>query len=130
MEIPLVIIESPFKPTVDPSKDRMCYERELAEHVAYARASMHDCLLRGEAPYASHLLYTQEGVLCDDIPEEREMGIEAGLAWGRCADLTAVYIDFGISKGMKRGIHRARSLGRAIEYRSLYGNLLPKEDTV
>jgi hypothetical protein len=38
-------------------------------------------LLRGESPIASHLLYTQPGILKDDVPEERPLGIEAGLAW-------------------------------------------------
>jgi hypothetical protein len=61
-------------------------------------------------------------VLDDKIPEERELGIESGLAWGRCADLTAVYTDLGTSEGMKRGIMHARELGRPVEYRSLYGH--------
>lgn len=115
----LVIIESPYK-GID--------YKELEQNIAYARACMRDALLRGEAPYASHLLYTQEGVLDDKIPAEREHGIEAGLAWGRCADATVVYIDRGIFDGMKRGIKRARELGRPVEYRSLYGNPLPTED--
>lgn len=41
---------------------------------------MLDALDRGEAPYASHLLYTQ--MLDDTIPAERELGIKAGFAWG------------------------------------------------
>ena len=43
--------------------------------MAYARACVADCLRRGEAPIASHLLYTQPGVLDDDVPEERAQGI-------------------------------------------------------
>lgn len=45
----LVIVESP-------------YAGDVKTNVAYARAAIRDCLMRGEAPYASHLLYTQEGV--------------------------------------------------------------------
>lgn len=67
-----VVVESPYAGNV---------ERNLA----YARACLHDCLLRGEAPIASHLLYTQPGVLDDDRPEERKLGIEAGLVWGALA---------------------------------------------
>jgi hypothetical protein len=114
-----VLLESPYK-----GKDWS----EVEENLRYARSCMHDALARGEAPFASHLLYTQEGVLDDKVPEDRERGITAGLLWGECAELTVVYIDRGIGEGMKRGIRRARELGRPVEYRSLYGNLLPTED--
>jgi len=104
----LVILESP-------------YAGEVEKNVAYARACMRDCLYKGEAPYASHLLYTQEGVLDDLIPEERELGIEAGLAIGKTFDATVVYTDRGISRGMKYGIERAEREGRPVEYRTLEG---------
>ena len=61
-----VILESPYAGNV-----------ELNER--YARACMADCLRRGEAPYASHLLYTQPGVLDDLVPEQREIGIRVAL---------------------------------------------------
>lgn len=102
----LVIVESPYAGDVEANE-------------AYARAAIRDCLMRGEAPLASHLLYTQPGVLDDSIPEERELGIDAGLAWGRVADATVVYIDRGISNGMSQGINRAAMRMRPIEYRSL-----------
>lgn len=75
--------------------------------------------LRPLKPMASHLLYTQEGILDDDIPEERELGIKAGLRWAKHADLRAVYTDFGISKGMQKGIEHANQEGQKIEFRSL-----------
>lgn len=102
----LVIIESP-------------YAGDVLKHIDYARACLRDSLLRGEAPIASHLLYTQIGVLDDDIPEERKMGIHAGLAWGLHASLTAVYADLGISRGMELGILAARHAIRPVEYRYL-----------
>lgn len=104
----LVIVESPFAGDID-------------ENVAYARAALRDCLDRGEAPYASHLLYTQPGVLDDTDADQRRHGIEAGLAWGRMASATVVYTDLGISPGMKQGIDRARLEGRQIEFRSING---------
>ena len=114
-----VLLESPYKG----------YDwRDVEENLRYARACMHNCLLRGEAPYASHLLLTQEGILDDKIPNERALGIEAGLLWGECAETSVVYIDRGIGEGMKKGIRRARELGRPVLYRSLYGNPLPTED--
>ena len=104
----LVIIESP-------------YAGDIEHHVAYARAAMADCLARGEAPYASHLLYTQPGVLRDHDPAERRLGIEAGLVWGEAAESTVVYDDLGISAGMQQGIDRAIAAGRMVEFRSLPG---------
>jgi hypothetical protein len=59
-------------------------------------------------------------VLDDDDPADRELGIEAGLAWGPEADATVVYVDRGISSGMQRGIDRAKREGRPVEYRALY----------
>jgi len=101
-----VLVESPFA-------------GDVWNNIEYARACMADCLKRGEAPFASHLLYTQEGVLNDNVPEERELGIEAGLLWGRFAKRTVVYVDRGISRGMRAGIARAITEGRPVEFRSL-----------
>lgn len=101
-----VILESPFAGGV-------------ARNVAYARACVRDCLRRGEAPIASHLLYTQPGVLRDDVARERSLGIAAGLAWVAVADATVAYTDLGISTGMRTGIDRAEAAGRPVEYRSL-----------
>lgn len=102
----LVIIESPYAGNVE-------------RNVLYAREAVRDSLLRGEAPIASHLLYTQEGILQDDIPEERVKGIDAGLAWRRVADATVVYVDLGLSAGMMQGILAAQERGIPVEFRSL-----------
>lgn len=106
----LVIIESPLAGDFERNK-------------AYARACMADCLRRGEAPYASHLLYAQPGILDDTVPEERELGITAGLEWGKMAAATVVYEDLGISDGMVRGIARAIAESRPVEYRKIPGLL-------
>lgn len=104
----LVIVESPFAGDVE-------------RNIEYARAAARDCLLRGEAPFASHLLYTQDGILNDDTPEERAHGIAAGLEWGTVADATVVYTDLGTSKGMTLGVAHAEMSGRPVEYRTLPG---------
>jgi hypothetical protein len=101
-----VILESPFA-------------GDIERNVAYARACVRDSLSRGEAPIASHLLYTQPGVLRDEVPDERQWGIDAGLAWSAQAEATVVYTDHGISSGMKYGIANAEKAGRPIEFRSL-----------
>jgi hypothetical protein len=104
----LVLLESP-------------YAGDTERNLRYLRACMRDCLLRGEAPFASHALYTQPGVLQDEVPTERALGIEAGLQWGRMAARTVVYADLGISRGMEQGVSRARAEGRGVEFRHLGG---------
>lgn len=103
-----VLVESPFAGDV---------ERNLR----YLRACMRDCFLRGELPFASHALYTQPGVLDDNDPAERQLGIDAGLAWGAHAVKTVVYTDLGMSRGMRYGIDNATAAGRPVEYRTLPG---------
>lgn len=101
-----VVIESP-------------YAGDVAENLAYAKRCVIDCLRRGESPYASHLFFTQDGILDDLKPEERRLGIEAGFAWGAAADRVAVYVDRGISGGMRLGIEKARSRGIHVQVRAL-----------
>jgi hypothetical protein len=103
-----VILESPY--AGDTPED-------VSRNTAYAAQCMLDSLRLGEAPMVSHLLYTQ--VLDDRIPEDRRLGIEAGLAWGDVAEATVVYVDFGITKGMREGIERALAAGRPVEKRSI-----------
>jgi hypothetical protein len=102
----LVILESPYAGDID-------------ANVEYARACVRDSLARGEAPIASHLLYTQPGILRDEIEDERRWGIDAGLAWSRVAEATVVYVDRGISRGMEYGIANAERAGRTVERRTL-----------
>jgi hypothetical protein len=104
----LVIVESP-------------YAGDIERNVAYARACMADCLQRGEASYASHLLYTQPGVLRDEVPEERKAGIEAGFAFRRIADVSAFYVDLGWSNGMYLGREHCEKTGKEYEIRKLGG---------
>lgn len=107
----LVIVESPFAGDVE-------------KNILYTRLCVRDSLSRGEAPIASHLLYTQKGILNDNIPEERQWGIDAGLAWRVVAEASVVYQDFGISRGMQYGINAAEASGKTIEYRTLPPELM------
>lgn len=109
-----VLLESPFAGKGNTKEDRLADEQL---NIAYARACMHDCFMRDEAPYASHLLYTQDGVLDDDVPDERELGIEAGLLWGEAAEKSVFYLDRGLSGGMKYGLRRAIDQDRPFEFR-------------
>jgi hypothetical protein len=102
----LVIIETPFK-------------GDECRNVKYLSAALIDSLHRGEAPFASHAIYTLPGVLDDNDPAERELGMVAGFAWQRVANKTVVYKDLGISSGMVKGINLALSNGLELEFRSL-----------
>ena len=87
---------------------------------AYGRSAVRDCLMRGEAPIAGHLLYTQPGVLRDREPSERVWGMLAGQSWFKQADALVVYEDYGISEGMEKDIALYLSHQCYIEYRKLY----------
>lgn len=106
-------------PKITPVAIESPYAGNVAYNLKYGRACMADCIKRGEAPFASHLLYTQPGVLDDTIPEERELGIQAGLELEKSLVYTVVYTDLGTSKGMEEGIKAAHSVGREVIYREL-----------
>lgn len=101
-----VILESPYAGFVE-------------RNIKYARLCVKDSLQRGEAPIASHLLYTQEGILDDTIEHERTQGINAGLKWKEVADLQVFYIDYGISKGMQYGMDYAKEHNIPFETRTI-----------
>ena len=101
-----VILESP-------------YAGNIERNIEYARKCLRDSLGRNEAPIASHLLYTQDGVLNDDVEEERMWGINAGLAWKEVADLHVFYIDFGMSGGMKYALEYASKNNINVEFRTI-----------
>ncbi len=109
--IKFVDIESPYSA---PTK------ADVKRNIRYARAAVRDCLLKGETPYASHLFFTQTGILDDNIIEDRERGINAGkYIIQKLGAITVVYTDLGISKGMEFGIELAKKDGRRVEFRSL-----------
>ena len=108
-----VVIESPYKGSPESPWG------DVDRNLRYLRAAMADCFRRGEAPFASHGLYTQDGVLDDKIPEERKQGIQGGLVWGDLAEARVVYTDLGITPGMVIGIDRARQHQQPVEYRAL-----------
>ena len=104
----IVAIESPFKGDVPRNKK-------------YARACMRDCFMKNEIPFASHLLYTQRGILDDTRPTERKIGIATAfeLLEKIKPDKHVIYTDLGVSDGMVFGIIEAKLNGRDVEYREL-----------
>ena len=101
-----VILESP-------------YAGDIERNVEYARKCVKDSLLRGEAPIASHLLYTQDGILDDDIQSERRLGIDAGHAWRFVAKKFVFYTDYGWSKGMDKALQLVKAMGAEFEFRKI-----------
>lgn len=101
-----VIIESP-------------YAGDVSDNLIYARRALYDSLMRGEAPLASHLLYTQ--VLMDSRAGERILGVEAGYSWMEKADLIAFYVDLGWSNGMRLAQNMACHFDIPCEARSICG---------
>jgi len=85
----LVIIESPYK-------------GDWVRNLSYLELCIQDSFSRGEVPFASHGFYTR--FLDDNKPEQRKQGMLAGFEIMRRADLVAVYLDLGVSDGMREGI--------------------------
>lgn len=104
----LVILESPYRGNV------------LANE-QYARRAMKDSIVRGEAPFASHLLYTQKGILDDAQRDDRELGIRLGFAWSHCADMHVFYTDLGWSKGMIDALAFCKRTHMDFEFRAVFG---------
>lgn len=116
-EKPFTVIESPFSaPDVD----------GLVRNVQYTMLAVRDSLNRDEAPYASHLFYTQ--MLDDNNQDERQLGMDAGLTICHHAKQTAVYTDYGTSRGMQYGIETAKSAGRRVVERRLFPNASSPEE--
>ena len=101
----LVVIESPYS------------GKYREANVAYARRALRDSIDRGEAPFASHLLYPQ--VLDDTKRKLRRLGLSRAFLWYEQAELMAVYMDLGTSAGMTEGLQVARKLGLPVERRWL-----------
>lgn len=105
---PIVVIESPFAGNTE--HERLAYR-------LYAKRALLHSIVVGESPFASHMLYTQ--VLDDDKPEDRALGISAGLSFYDVAKICAVYSDYGISGGMHEGIKAARASGVLVDFRTI-----------
>ena len=107
-----VTVESPFAATETAS---------VADHETYLRRCLNDCFVRGEAPFASHGLYP--GALDDDVPGQRQLGIQAGFAVAARLEKRVVYTDYGVTRGMQEGITHAKKIGQHVEERSIGRNL-------
>lgn len=83
------------------------YAGDTTRNVAYAQAAMIDSIRRGEAPFLSHLLYTQ--VLDDTVGVERCLGFELEWSWAQMTEHVASYEDYGASPGMHQTAARLQN---------------------
>ena len=99
-----VVIESPYAGDTD-------------VNLEYLDNCIRDCLVRGETPYASHLMLTS--ALDDMIPSERMLGIEAGMQMAKVCEYVVAYVDHGESPGMVIAINRHLKEGRQVHMRKI-----------
>jgi hypothetical protein len=113
----LTVVESPLRGAVPascptwlaPLVERI--ERERNRH--YAFECMRAELRCGRAPYASHVLFDQPGLLDDATPKERALGMDVGQAWSAVGHERIFFGDRGLSSGMRYGSTKAREIGQA-----------------
>ncbi len=103
------------------------YAGNIEHNTIYAQLCMRDSIINhNEAPFASHLLYTQPNILCDANPQERILGIKTGLEFTQATSKTVVYTDLGITPGMENAIDAANRNGVELEMRKLSKNYWEK----
>jgi len=128
MSRPLVLILSPYRGKIayalDSDTESMrlfLIESKTRENVSYALECAKDSTARGEAPFASHLLYPQ--FLDDNDREQRRIGFECERAWidavTRDSLLVAVYMDKGLSEGMQETLEYCINNRVRVEFRKL-----------
>lgn len=88
------------------SSFRAATPEEAHANVRRARALCKYALSKGYTPYAPHLLLTQ--FLADENPEERKLGIEAGLAvMAKCEAFFVCSEDLETSRGARAELDSA-----------------------
>ncbi|MHA2085687.1 MAG: DUF7768 domain-containing protein [Candidatus Thorarchaeota archaeon] len=93
------------------------YAGDVEKNRLYALACAKDMFERGEAPFASHLLYPR--FLEKYNMQQRAEGLEAGLSWTPVAQKVLLYTDLGISGGMAEGRKIAEAFNIPVELRAL-----------
>jgi hypothetical protein len=89
------------------------YRGDVVANIAFAKRCCLEVIKAGKTPFAPHLYFTQ--FLDDDIPEERERGINCGLeVLSHCSEIWV----FGdkITDGMLAEIDYAEQHGIVVKY--------------
>lgn len=98
------------------------YAGDVEENIKYARRCIQSVINQGDSPFASHLLYPQ--CLNDKDPAERRLGMKCGFEWMYVAHQSVLFVDRGISDGMKQGEKEAERWFVPLAYKRL--DPLPK----
>ena len=85
------------------------YSGDVKRNKQYARELTARAIQLGYAPITPHLYITE--CLDDNDPEQRELGLNAGIALLSVCDIIIVGIKYGISDGMEREIFKAGFAG-------------------
>lgn len=96
------------------------YAGDMARNEIYLQRCIRDCLERGESPYASHQMLT--GALDDTVLEQRQLGIDAGLAMSSLTHMSVFYVDYGMSTGMVQALEQTLNTKRAFVLRRIGAN--------
>ena len=88
------------------------YRGEVKRNKEYARELTRLALDNGFCPVTVHLYLTE--VTNDDIPEERQQGMDAGMAILDKCKYILIGGRYGISEGMSGEIERALETGKVI----------------
>ena len=108
-----VFICSPYRPETLDDEER---EAELAENIRFAKRACYLALDKGYVPMAPHLYFTQ--FLNDNEAEQREAGLELGLAWVESCVEVWVFGD-RITSGMAREIAFANEMGIPVKIKHI-----------
>lgn len=122
---PIKNLSPDFRPCIIESP----YAGDLDANEAYLRALKAYCVLELRySPYASHGMLTD--TFDDHNPQERALGIDAGLAFHRTLLAAGIHggpvivgVDRGISPGMRKGIAYARLCFLAVHPVSIYDRI-------
>jgi hypothetical protein len=109
-----VAVLSPLRSGFFASPGLAGMHRTQLQNEALAKVLMREVLDQGHAPFLPHLLYPL--VLDDRVKEQRDAGINAGLAWLAVAEEARVFTGLGITGGMRREISQCLSVGVSVVY--------------
>jgi len=85
------------------------YSGDVKRNKQYARELTARAIQLGYAPITPHLYITE--CLDDNDPDQRELGLNAGIALLSVCNIIIVGKRYGISNGMEREIFKARRAG-------------------
>ena len=81
------------------------YRGDVKRNKEYAREITRIAITHGFIPVTPHLYFTE--ALDDNVPEERELGLAAGIELLKRCDFIIIGEKYGVSEGMSNELHTA-----------------------